>query len=410
MSWAKVALEKHLDLISGPAFKSANFTENEVDIPLVKGDNISQGYIDWNKSKYWPQNDVEKYSQYWLEEGDVILAMDRPWVTAGLKYSWIKPNDPRALLVQRVARMRGQNGLLTDYLRYIVSSKHFSDYIKNIMGGTNVPHISGKQIKAYEISLPPESTQEEIVKHLNNYDDLIENNKRRIELLEDSARQLYKEWFVRFRFPGHEHIKVIDGIPEGWKLEELSELCHFRAGGTFKLEYQGRDEGEIPFIKVRDMNSPGNKIYIIEADNWVTEDECSSFRGKAFAAGAIVFAKIGEALKKNRVRLISQNTLIDNNMMGAIPNKDKANSFYLYMKLKSLDFGSISGGAAVPFLSAKALGKEKVIVPSKLILDEFGEVTEAIYSQIENLQRQIVYLQKARNLLLPKLIGGEIAV
>ena len=158
------------------------------------------------------------------------------------------------------------------------------------------------------------------------------------------------------------------------------------------------------------MYSSGNSIYITEADNWVTEDECSSFRGKTFAAGTSVFAKIGEALKKNRVRLISQNTLIDNNMMGAIPKKDKINSFYLYMKLKSFDFGSMSGGAAVPFLSAKALGKEKVIVPSKLLLDEFGEIAEAIYSQIENLQRQIVYLQKARDLLLPKLMSGEIAV
>jgi type I restriction enzyme S subunit len=159
MTWQDTSLGAHIDLISGPAFKSRNFTDDPSDVPLVKGENIGQGEIIWSASKYWPSHRADEFARFRLKPGDVILAMDRPWVTAGLKYAWVKEGDPDALLVQRVARMRGTNGLLTGFLRYVVASKAFSDYIKNIMGGTNVPHISGDQIRAFKFRLPDPGSQ-----------------------------------------------------------------------------------------------------------------------------------------------------------------------------------------------------------------------------------------------------------
>lgn len=276
--------------------------------------------------------------------------------------------------------------------------------------GAAQDNLSQEKLLSLKFLVPDIFAQKEIADVLATYDDLIENNKRRIELLEESARQLYKEWFVRFRFPGHEHVKIIDGVPEGWERKALGEVCQLKAGGTFNLDYQGQSFGDIPFIKVRDMNSIGNTIFITESDNWVTEDQCSSFRGKPFSIGTIVFAKIGEALKKNRVRLIAKETLIDNNMMGAIPKPEIIHFSMLYMKLKSFDFGSLSGGAAIPFLSATALAKEPVLIPEKLLSGQFSEISEPIFKKIVNLQRQITELKRARDLLLPKLMNGEIAV
>ncbi len=220
MSWSETTLGSHIDLISGPAFKSHFFTEDPSDVPLVKGENIGQGMILWGKSKYWPRSGAGEHEKFKLQVGDVVLAMDRPWVSAGLKYAVISERDPEALLVQRVARIRGINGLNSNFLRYVISSPPFSGYVKNIQGGTNVPHISGGQIRAFHFVMPSMREQESIAAILIAYDNLIENNRRRIQLLEQATRLLYKEWFVYLRFPGHEHVKSKDGVPEGWKRQQ----------------------------------------------------------------------------------------------------------------------------------------------------------------------------------------------
>ena len=146
-------------MVTGFPFKSKEFTNRKEDTPLVKGENLHQGYIDWNDAKRWPSSEIETYKKFLLRPGDVVLAMDRPWVPAGLKFAWIKEDDPVSLLVQRVARMRGIDGLLSSFLRFVIGSSEFTDYIKPIVTGVNVPHISPKQIGDFEFELPPEKIQ-----------------------------------------------------------------------------------------------------------------------------------------------------------------------------------------------------------------------------------------------------------
>ena len=214
MTTRMAEIGEFVEVVSGPAFKSAQFTDNPSDVPLIKGENVAQGFIAWDKSKYWPANDTEDYERFGLGPGDIVLAMDRPWVTAGLKWARLRPHDPPSLLVQRVARLRAKDELKQDFLTYVIGSAQFSDYVRNIMGGTNVPHISGAQIKAFKYRMPGEKEQAAIASILSAYDDLIENNRRRIALLEEAARLLYRECFVHFRFSGHEHVKIIDdGLP-----------------------------------------------------------------------------------------------------------------------------------------------------------------------------------------------------
>ncbi len=236
MNWLETTLGPHVDLISGYAFKSQYFTDDPSDVPLVKGENVGQGMIHWDKSKYWPRTDSDDYEKFVLQPGDVVLAMDRPWVSAGLKHAVISVRDPKAFLVQRIARMRGINGLSSEYLRYVIASPHFCAYAKNIMGGTNVPHISGNQIRAFPFFLPTMREQHRIASILSPYDDLIENNRWRIQLLEEAARLLYREWFVHLRFPGHEHVRVVDGVPEGWERKSLGDVAPLNYGKALKKD------------------------------------------------------------------------------------------------------------------------------------------------------------------------------
>src|SRR5690554_4650030 len=251
-TWREVQLGDHVDLLTGYPFKGKQFTQDDNDIRLLRGDNVAQGFLRWNEAKRWSREEYEAYSSCHLQKGDVILAMDRPWISAGLKYAWIKDSDLPCLLVQRVARLRGTDGLLTDYLRYVIGSHDFTNHVLSITTGVNVPHISGRDIKAFRFKLPPEPVQERAVSILSAYDDLIENNTRRIEILEEMARRLYEEWFVHFRFPGHEEVSFKESelgeIPEGWEVTSVKPLIKRLKNGTVYKQKDVEESGSIIVI------------------------------------------------------------------------------------------------------------------------------------------------------------------
>jgi len=380
MSWPEVTLGDHVELVSGPAFKSSRFTDNPEDIPLIKGDNIGQGRILWEKSKYWPSSDADSYSRFLLEEGDVVLAMDRPWVTAGLKFACISGSDPASLLVQRVARLRGLDDLSTRYLRYVVASNDFSRYVKAIMGGTNVPHISGDQIRAFKIALPTKAEQQSICEVLSSYDDLIENNRRRIQLLDQAARLLYIEWFVRLRFPGHEHLKVIDGAPEGWSRRPLGEVAPLNYGKALK----------------KDNRVPGP--YAVYGSSGIV-----GTHKKALVPGPGII--VG---RKGNVGSVFWSTA-DFHPIDTVyyigPDKS---SLYLYYSLQHLHF--INTDVAVPGLNRDFAHSRLLNEPEPIIVSQFEEFSAALHAQMDLLTRQNEALVSARDLLLPRLMNGEIAV
>jgi len=153
--WQETKLGETTELLTGFPFKSANYTDGESGIALVRGDNVVQGRFRWDDVKRWPENETAEISNYFLQTGDVILAMDRPWIDAGLKYACVANEDLPCLLVQRVTRLRARNGLDQGFLRYVIGSREFTDYVLAVQTGTAVPHISGGQIKQFGFRCPP---------------------------------------------------------------------------------------------------------------------------------------------------------------------------------------------------------------------------------------------------------------
>ena len=377
MSWQDTTLGPHVDLLSGPAFKSNLFTDNPSDVPLVKGENIGQGKILWEKSKYWPNSDANQYDKYKLKAGDVVLAMDRPWVTAGLKYAVINEHDPEALLVQRVARLRGINGLDSGFLRYVVSSPEFTGYVKNIMGGTNVPHISGDQIRAFQFAMPPVREQQAIASILSAYDNLIENNRRRIQLLEQSARLLYKEWFVHLRFPGHEHVKIKDGVPEGWEKKPLGEVAPLKYGKALK----------------KDDRMPGP--YPVYGSSGVV-----GTHSKALVSGPAII--VGRKGNVGSVYWCED----DFHPIDTVYFIDSENcNLYLYYALLHIQF--INADVAVPGLNRDFAHSRLLLVADTKMLRLFDEIAAPIHEQIVRLDRCNRTLSRARD-MLPRLIHAPI--
>jgi len=147
-----VILGDEIDLLTGFPFESKKHSTNGHDIKLLRGDNIVQGNLRWDDVKRWPLVEKSNYQLFELQTDDVVLAMDRPWIGVGLKYSAVSKHDLPCLLVQRTARMRGGKNLDTRYLKYVIGSPWFSKYIQKITTGSLVPHISSRQKKTFRLN------------------------------------------------------------------------------------------------------------------------------------------------------------------------------------------------------------------------------------------------------------------
>jgi type I restriction enzyme S subunit len=377
-------LDLNADIQPGFAFKSERFTDNPDDIPLVKGENVHQGYVDWLGAKHWPADEYDSLSKYHLVPGDVVLAMDRPWVTAGLKWSYIKPHDPNSLLVQRVARIRAKNKLEQDYLRHVISSSYFANYLQPIVTGVNVPHISGKQIGAFRIPIPGPKTQRKIAAILSAYDDLIEVNKRRIALLENMAEEIYREWFVRLRFPGYQDTRFVKGVPEGWEKKRFGEFCVLKRG--YDLPDASVVDGSYPVVASTSIKTYHN-------DFKVKPPVITTGRSGSLGEVLITFSKAWPLNTSLYVR----------DFLGNSP-------FYIFYTLRNIGLDKFNSGAGVPTLNRNHLNGLPMVVPSKKLQLRFDETLKPIFEQAENYRLSNETLTKTRDLLLPRLISGKLSV
>jgi type I restriction enzyme S subunit len=199
--WVETTLGAEIDLLSGFPFKSARYTESEKDVRLLRGDNIVQGSLRWDDVKRWPASDTAEYERYQLSAGDVVLAMDRPWVKAGLKRAQISREDLPCLLVQRTARLRGNCSLNNRFLVYLISSGAFTRHILGVQTGIGVPHISGQQIKDFGFLKPPVEQQIHIA---DNLDELSTETQRLASIYERklAALEALKKSLLHQAFTG----------------------------------------------------------------------------------------------------------------------------------------------------------------------------------------------------------------
>jgi type I restriction enzyme S subunit len=189
-----------------------------------------------------------------------------------------------------------------------------------------------------------------------------------------------------------------------WEHKRLGDLCELRAGSAFPQRYQGKRAGRYPFIKVSDLSDSRNGVFIRCAANWVDEDERLALKAKPLPNGAVVFAKIGEGLKRNRRRLLLQPTLLDNNLMGAIPRREVVEPRFLHHAMAQIDLGEVAGGSALPYLTARDLAELMIAVPPLAEQRRIAGVLGVLDDSIE------VERRKRENLDdLIRLAGGALA-
>ena len=243
-----------------------------------------------------------------------------------------------------------------------------------------VPGLNRDRALGLNIKVPSLTVQKSIVNVLSTYDDLIDNNRRRMALLEDSTRQLYREWFVRLRFPGHEHTPIVDGVPQGWQRKTLGESVTLNYGKALKAEL--RVEGDYP---------------VYGSSGIVGTHEKPLVQGPAIVLGrkgnvGSVYWSSKSFFPIDTVYFISA----------------ESSSLYLYYVLKHMHF--ISTDVAVPGLNRDFAYSRTMLHPPDTLLRSFHETVESIHAQLDKLDETNQKLRQARDLLLPRLMNGELTV
>lgn len=304
--------------------------------------------------------------------------------------------------------VQAKEGVSTNnFINYLINTNNISGYVT----GAAQPKLSQKNLRVIKFEVPSYEDQIAIDELISKYDDLIENNKRRIELLEESARQLYKEWFVRFRFPGHEHVKIIDGVPEGWTAGCVGDTAKLFSGYAFKSK-DWLEEGN-PVIKIKNITS-NNTVDV--SDCQCVDDNVAEKAAKfKLSAGDMLIAMTGATVGKVGLMPISERTFYLNQRVGKFESKIGRDvtplllSFFNSEKAQS-SILNLAGGAAQPNISAKQIESIELPIPPETLLNTFLDETENLFTLRLNLVDQIFRLTQARDLLLPKLMNGEIAV
>ena len=283
-------------------------------------------------------------------------------------------------------------------------------YLKNILKGTQsdkaaVPGVNRNDLHARVVNIPPESQHQKIVSILSAYDDLIENNRRRIHLLEEAARLLYREWFVYLRFPGHEHVPVHDGVPEAWGPVEISGLGEVITGKTPSTKNPDNYGSDIPFIKTPDIH--GTPIVVFPSQ-YLSRQGADSQKNKYLSSGSIMVSCIGTV---GAVAMNSSEAQTNQQINTIVPFSENL-QFYTYFAARELKplLEAMGGGATMTNVNKGKFESMEILLPCAELLDIFDRFCRPHFSMIENLLLQNYHLAEARDLLLPRLMNGEIPV
>ena len=408
------------EISTGFPFKSNDYCAKSESIKLLRGDNIAQGTLRWDGVKRWNPEELEPSveSKYSLRSGDVVVAMDRPWIEAGLKFAAIQESDLPCLLVQRVACLRAGESIDQGFLKYVVSDYAFTTHVLAVQTGTAVPHISSKQIAEYEFAAPPIPEQKAIAHILGTLDDKIELNLKTNETLEVMAKALFKSWFVDFDpvkakaegrptglpaeisdlFPDSLEDSELGEIPSGWRIDSIYSVASVVYGAPFSSSLFNGDGSGIPVARIRDLPGESPGVYTTEVHP----------KGTLILPGDIVVGMDGEF----RAYLWGGEECWMNQRVCKFIPDERGRICFLRESIRKplMDVEMSETATTVIHLGKGDIDGFRVVVPRQEILDIFSAVTTPLYEEVVANKQQTRVLANIRDALLPKLISGEIRI
>lgn len=422
MSWRTVAMDSIKAVVPyafvGGPFGSNLTTRDYVDegVPVIRGNNLP--------------------ADSWFHDDDYVFVSEKK--ADDLRSNTAFPGD----LVFTQRGTLGQVGLIpldAKYQRYIISQSQmkltvepgsadprFVYYFFRLPGTvtslinhvltSGVPHINLGILKKFKITLPGLEVQRNIADILSAYDDLIENNRRRMVLLEEAVRQLYREWFVRLRFPGHEHVRIRNGVPEGWERKPLEVLCVKGEGiqtGPFGSQLHQSDYSDdgVPVVMPKDLI---DFRIAVDSTARIPEELANKLGRHRMMLGDTVYGRRGDIGRRAFIGRRQAGWFCGTGCLRIRPDHTAIKPRFLFDTLGSPDTAGVianrAKGATMPNLNATVLRSVLILVAGRRLQDHYADQVEPLTEMCEVLDEQNQRLRAVRDLLLPRLMSGEIAV
>ncbi len=350
---------------------------------LVTSKHIQDGLIQPDDAYYISEDDYKKINERSkVEKWDVLMAM----IGNGLGRSAIVESNPDYAIKNIALFKMGGNEVKAKWLHYFLSTNYTQQVIINYLQGTGQPFLSLSLLRKFKVPNPPLSTQQKNASILSAYDNLIQNYKKQIEALQTAASELYKEWFVRFRFPGWQNAEFENGIPKGWKVEKLGTLANISTG---KCNREDAEEDGIYPLFDRSQEIKKSNEWIKDCEAIIVPGEGTSFIPRYY---------------KGKFNLHQRCYCVE----PKYPNFGKF-LFYVLM-LNRKYFLSVATGATVPSLRYNNFASMKFVLPEMSLCNNFNKIADDIFAKVDNLNKQITNLTQQRDFLLPRLMSGKLEV
>lgn len=377
---------------------TASASHDVVGPKFLRITDIVPELIDWSVV---PKCEIEpkKLEKFRLRNNDIVVA--RTGATVG--YAKRLKNPPEAVFASYLVRLTIDPAKAHPaFIGAIVESRDYKEFIVRNAGGAAQPNANAQILTSYQLNLPDLPTQRRIASILSAYDDLIENNTRRIAILEEMARRIYEEWFVRFRFPGHEQVKMVESelglIPEGWTIQGVYDLADVTYGFPFKAKEFRSDGVGRGVIRIRDIR-----------DN----DPCASTAEEAdpkylVSRGDILIGMDGQF---HMGKWAGPQSWLNQRVLRLKPKADISRNFlFLAVREPIQVLEKTIVGTTVAHLSAGDMKSMRLIVPSPQLMEMAAKALDPLLELELNLHYKNANLRATRDLLLPKLISGELDV
>ena len=411
--WLDCKLGDLLQIKHGYAFLGEHFASAGTHVVLTPGNFLEEGGFKEKADKAkWYNGPIP--DDYVLNKGDLIIAMTEQaegllGSSALVPRSGVYLHNQRLGLVQILDRKRADQ----HFIYYLFNSKPVRQQIRGSASGTKIRHTAPSRIADVKVSVPPLPVQRRIAGILSAYDELMENSQRRIRLLEAMARALYREWFVHFRFPGHEKLprvaSPLGDIPQGWEVKPLSALCsRMESGGTPKRkspEYWA--DGSIDWFKTGELWDG----FLFGSEEKITERGQRESNARIFEPGTILMAIYGSPTV-GRLGIVTRPSSCNQAALGLVADTNQISQTFLYFVLLLLrdHFNGLAQGAAQQNISKEKVANAVALVPPCSLVAVFDRFAEPTFNQIQTLQRQFQNLRRTRDLLLPRLLSGQVAL
>lgn len=408
----KLKLDDCCDFINGGSWTANEYAEK--GYPILKVSNFDKDNISYNELSFLNSDSFEKYKRNQLQIYDVVIA------TVGSHPSLVNSAAGRCISIPKDAEgfLLNQNAVCVKtkdpkiinqrYLGYLCKSQIFQHFIQQRgKGAANQMRIPISGIKDFEFDFPTLLSQDKIASILSSYDDLIENNLKRIKLLEEKAQLTYEEWFVKMRFPGYETAKFdeVTGFPEGWEKVKCFDVMHVLSGGTPKTVIEEYWNGDIEFYTPKDAS---DSAYTNGTEKKITKIGLQKCNSKLYPKNTVFITARGTIGKIN----LASHEMAMNQSCYALNGKGDITQQFLYNSIQSIigSFKSVANGGVFNTIVVDTFKFLPFVLPSKILIDDFTKLVIPIYELCLNIQIQNQLIKEARDILLPRLMSGMIDV